>query len=208
MAVGPILWQSFRDSSIAFAVRVPRRFPAGRSLRPLAPALTLAQARKGGPARGPNIPLVDGSRGAMFRAGILSKTSGRPPPPALRSSGGTPARRKPVSAFLADPSLPRLGAYSAASLPYGARVGPERHAGSGGAPRLPEARETEARPMPFFAWDVNTEGPGPQGGERVAAGGLKRRAERACFSCFHSTGPSRLVAIGSLAENLTRHFWR
>ena len=55
--------------------------------------------------------------------------------------------------------------------------GVERHlTGSGGAPRLPAGRETEARPMPPSAWAVNTEGPGPQGGERVAAGGLAERA--------------------------------
>jgi len=87
----------------------------------------MAQPRKGGPARRPNIPLVNRSRHEMFRMNPLARTTGRPPPPALRSGGGTPAGRKPDSAFLADPSLPRLGAYSVACVTYAARAGPERH---------------------------------------------------------------------------------
>ncbi len=43
-----------------------------------------------------------------------------------------------------------------------APAGPERHAGSGGAPRQAAGWETEARSVPLFvARSVNTEGPRP-----------------------------------------------
>lgn len=41
----------------------------------------------------------------------------------------------------------------------GSRGVERRLGGSGGDPRLPASRETEARPMALFAREVNTEGP-------------------------------------------------
>ena len=100
------------------------------------------------------------SIGRQVRCSAQSSSLGHQdghPPPALRSGGRDPlAGRKPNSAVLADPALPR-------PPPRHQRLqAPSDIGGSGGVPRQATAWETEARSVPgLFARSVNTEGPGP-----------------------------------------------
>ena len=81
-----------------------------------------------GRARGVGLPRRNNSTGRSretryFRAGRFELAAGRPPPPALRSGGGTPAARKPGSAG-SRPSSPRPPEDT--RLSKAAPAGPER----------------------------------------------------------------------------------
>ncbi len=137
-----------------------------------------ASLQEPGRARGVGLPRRNNSmsrsgRCRSFRAARVERAEGRPPPPALRSGGGTPAARKPGSAG-SRPSSPRPPEDTRLSSCFVIRqhvLGPSDIAGpkdsgllrrSGGAPRRATAWETEARSVPnILARIVNTEGPRP-----------------------------------------------
>jgi hypothetical protein len=94
--------------------------------KPLPPGLPRRPRRKGS---GSGSSPAEQFHGLLGRNPVLPRRANRgaagwPPPPALRSGGGTPAARKPSSAG-SRPSSPRPPAGT--RLAWAAPAGPERH---------------------------------------------------------------------------------